>query len=130
MFPAEQISVAIARDWRTVYDFAKEPENFSRWAKGLGASLRKVDDVWVADTAEGQVRVRFSPSNDFGVLDHWVRLPSGDEIYIPLRVIANGRGALAQFTLYRLAGVSDDAFARDAESVSVDLAALKALMEV
>jgi hypothetical protein len=126
---ARTVSIAIRRDWREVYDFAHRPENFPRWASGGAKSLRREGDDWVAEAPEGQVRIRFTGRNDFGVLDHHVILATGAEIYIPLRVIANGTGAEVMLTLFRLPEMTDAIFARDAEWVAKDLAALKALLE-
>lgn len=127
--PSRTISVSIRRDWRDVYAFAWPPESFARWASGLGSSLRRDGGQWVAESPEGPVVVRFSERNRFGVLDHRVRLASGQEIDIPLRVIANGDGAEVALTLFRMPGTSDAAFERDAEWVARDLDALKALVE-
>jgi hypothetical protein len=126
---ARTVSTAIRRDWREVYDFAHRPENFPRWASGVAKSLHREGDGWVAEAPEAPVRIRFTPRNDLGVLDHHVILASGVEIYIPLRVIANGTGAEMMLTLFRLPDMNDAVFARDAEWVARDLAALKALLE-
>lgn len=128
-FPARNIGVAIDRDWRAVYDFAKQPENFARWASGLGASLKRNGNQWIAEGPDGPVSVRFSEENSYGVVDHRVKTASGEEIYIPLRVIENGDGAEVILTLYRLPAMSDEIFARDAETVTADLARLKQLLE-
>ena len=128
-YESRTISVAINRPWREVYDFACIPENFPQWASGLANSLRRDGEVWVAEAPEGLVEVRFSPRNDYGVLDHHVVLPGGAEIYIPLRVIANGDGAEVALTLFRLPDMTDEIFARDAAWVAKDLAKLKALLE-
>ncbi len=128
-FPAQHIGVAIARDWRAVYDFTRQPENFARWASGLGASLHRERDQWIAKGSDGPVSVRFSDENAFGVLDHQVTTASGEDIYIPLRVIENGDGAEVILTLYRLPAMSDEVFARDESMVKADLARLKQLLE-
>jgi len=127
--PARTLSVTIRRNWREVYDFACQPPNFPRWASGLAESLREAGDHWVAAAPEGEARVWFSPRNDYGVLDHRVELPGGLLLYIPLRVIANGKDAEVMLTLFRQPGVDDEAFARDARWVLKDLQALKALLE-
>lgn len=130
MLESRLISVPIRRDWREVYAFAHVPENFPRWAAGLAASLHRGDDgLWTAETPEGIVRIRFTPPNDYGILDHYVTLPSGEEIYIPLRVTANGEGAEVQFTLFRLPSMTDELFEHDAGLVHKDLLALKSLLE-
>jgi hypothetical protein len=126
---ARTISISIRRDWRAVYDFAQRPENFARWASGAAKSLRREGDDWVADGPGGRVVLRFAPRNEFGVLDHAVILASGAEVQVPLRVVPNGRGCEVMFTLFRQPGMTDETFARDAEWVAKDLAALKALLE-
>ena len=75
------------------------------------------------------MKVRFTERNSFGVLDHYVIPELGVEVYIPLRVIANGTGSELIFTLFRLSDMSDEKFAADAEWVMRDLNALKSLLE-
>jgi hypothetical protein len=66
-------------------------------------------------------------------MDHWVELEGGQEvrqeIYVPLRIIANGDEAEVQLTLFRLPAMDEATFQRDADWVRRDLAALKALAE-
>ncbi|AKJ67940.1 polyketide cyclase [Pandoraea thiooxydans] len=121
------LTVSIDRPWREVYDFAADPQSFKRWASGLGQSLQRVGQQWFADGPEGRVTIRFAERNDFGVLDHYVRLASGEEIYVPMRVVANGDGCTVMFTLLRSPGMSEATFARDAQWVERDLQALKRL---
>jgi hypothetical protein len=129
IFETRNLSVSINRRPREVYDFASVPENFSKWASGLGKLIRKVNDEWVAETPQGPIKVRFTERNDFGVLDHYVIPKPGMELYIPMRVIANGAGSELIFTLFRLADMSDEKYAEDAEWVMRDLNALKKLLE-
>jgi hypothetical protein len=127
--PSRNLSVSINRDAGYVYNFACVPENFPLWASGLGKSLMKEGGEWIAETAEGQVKIRFSERNEFGVLDHWVSPMPGLQIYIPLRVIPNGSGCEVILTLFRLPKMSDEKFAADAEWVMRDLSSLKNLLE-
>ena len=126
---SRNLNVSINRDAGYVYNFDCVPENFPLWASGLGKSLKKEDGEWIAETAEGQVKIRFSERNAFGVLDHWVSPRPGLQIYIPLRVIPNGGGCEVILTLFRLPEMSDDKFAADAEWVMRDLTSLKSLLE-
>ena len=128
-FESRTVTVRIARPQPDVYDFTSAPENFPRWASGLARSLKKVEGEWIADTSEGPVKVRFTERNDFGILDHHVAVRPGVDIYIPMRVIANGTGSEVSLTLFRLPDMTDEAFARDAEWGERDLRALKALLE-
>ena len=127
--PSRNLSISINRDAGDVYNFVCVPENFRLWASGLGRSLKKVNGEWVAETPEGPVKIRFSECNELGVLDHWVSPKPGVQIYIPMRVISNGSGSELIFTLFRLAGMSDEQFSADAEWVMRDLTSLKNLLE-
>lgn len=130
MFQSRHISIRIQKSAEDVYAFAWKPESFPKWAAGLGSTLTRAGDQWIAQGPDGDVKVRFSPQNDYGVLDHWVTLPDGTELYIPLRVFANGEGAEVVLSLYRPPNRYDDAaFERDAAMVGRDLAKLKALVE-
>ena len=130
MFESRHISIRIHKPAAEVYAFTKDPESFPKWAAGLASGLTRDGDRWVAHGPDGDVHVRFSPQNDHGVLDHWVTLPDGTQLYIPLRVFPNGEGAEVVLSLYRPPAMHDAAaFARDAAAVARDLAKLKALIE-
>jgi hypothetical protein len=126
---ARALTVRINRSAAEAYEFLSAPENFPKWASGLGASLRRSGDDWVVETPEGPAIVRFSERNAYGVLDHQVRLPRGGTVYVPLRVIASGAGCDLVLTLFRRAEMTDAQFAADAEWVLRDLQAAKRLLE-
>jgi hypothetical protein len=130
---SRHISVWIDAPPDAVYAFAADPHQLSRWAAGLaGGSLRRSADGWVADSPMGQVTVQFSPPNTFGVLDHVVRLPSGEEVYNPMRVIAADAEATQSevvFTVRQRPGVSDEEFDADLAAVAADLETLRGLLE-
>ena len=123
------ISIAIARKPAAVYAFASNPKNLTKWAGGLGGSIRRVRGKWVADSPMGKVIISFARENSFGVLDHDVRLESGATFYNPMRVQSNGTGSEVMFTLYRLPNVTDKAFRNDARRIRTDLAKLKSILE-
>lgn len=128
MQTARTIGTTIARPLDEVYGFLLRPQSFARWASGLGHGLVARDGRWFTHTPEGEVEVRFTPDNPFGVLDHRVLLPAG-EIAVPMRVVANGGGVEVLVTVFRRPGMDDDRFAADCAWVARDLAALKALLE-
>lgn len=97
-----------------MYAYVADAANLASWASG------------VSDAAG----VTFAPRNDFGVLDHRVALPSGETVYVPMRVLAIDDAAEVVFTLRRQAGTSDDEFASDAEAVRADLSKLKQVLEL
>jgi hypothetical protein len=126
---SRHLSTHIDRPAREVYDYASQPANLPQWAPGLGTSAEHVDGRWMVDSPMGRVAVAFAPSNDFGVLDHDVTLPSGETIHNPMRVVADGTGSEVVFTLRRQPGMSDKDFHRDADAVLADLTTLKRLLE-
>ena len=128
MHESRQISVSIDTNAALAYAFLSEPMNFTQWASGLGA-LHKSNGQWIAETPDGPMRLRFSENNAFGVLDHWVSPQAGAEIYIPMRVVANGAGCELIFTLFRQPGMTQEKFEADAAWVERDLLAAKKLLE-
>ena len=127
---ARTLGIAIARDWRDLYEEFHRPEAFARWASGLSeAGLHEEDGEWRGQGPQGPIRVRFTPRNDYGILDQVVTPESGPDITIPLRILANGDGAEVILTLFRQPGMDDATFARDAEWVEKDLATLKRVAE-
>jgi hypothetical protein len=130
---SRHVSIWIAAPPEAVYDFAVDPQTWPRWASGLAeGGLRQTADGWVADSPMGEVTVEFAPANEFGVLDHVVRLPSGEAVYNPLRVIPGGVGeprCEVLFTVRRRAGMTDEEFESDAATVAADLDRLRRLVE-
>ena len=130
MLESRTISISIARDWKEVYEAVWRPQDFRRWASGLSESRLERDeaDWWRADGPEGPIRIRFTGHNPFGVMDHFVDTGGGAQVYVPMRVVANGEGAEVLFTLFRQPGMSEEKFASDADWVARDLLALKTLL--
>jgi hypothetical protein len=115
------ISVSIKRDPKVVYEFVLNLENFPRWARSTFQSIKQLDGNWVAETTQGSVTIDLTERNNFGILDHFVKLSSGAVIFVPMRVIKNGEGSEVIFTLFQTADMPDDKFAEDAKSVKQDL---------
>ena len=116
---SRHIGIWIDAPAHIVYEFASDPTKLSRWAAGL------------ADPALSDAEVEFAARNEFGVLDHVVRLPSGESVYNPMRVIpAGGDQARCEvvFTPRRRTGVSDAEFEADAVAVAADLQTLRGLV--
>jgi hypothetical protein len=95
------ITVRIDRPFDQVYDFLVNPANWNKWAFGLGKNIRRSEDGWIADSGGGIAKVQFTPQNSFGVVDHTVSRPSGQRVYVPMRLISNGSGCELIFTLFR-----------------------------
>jgi len=126
---AKIVHIGIEKNWRDIYAFAAKPENMPLWASGLASGLTQDGEDWVAHGALGNARIRFTPHNDFGVLDHLVTLQTGAQVHNALRVVPNGSGAEVMFTLLKQPGMSQAQFDDDANWVKKDLTVLKQLME-
>lgn len=127
---ARILHISIKRDWREVYDFMAQPENMARWAHGLGAGLKPDGADWIADGGVlGEVRVRFAPRNELGVIDHDVVMQTGERVHNALRVVPNGDGAEVMFVLLQRPDMDDKAIADDAAAVAKDLETLRRLLE-
>ena len=130
VLPARTFSISVRQDWQTVYTLIWPPEMFGRWAAGLAHSeMRPHGDGWLADGSDGPITIRFTPHNDFGVMDHFVDTGDGREIHVPLRVVQNGDGTEVMLTLYRQPSMSDERYAADIKLINRDLRSLKALIE-
>ena len=105
--------MTIERPPGEVYAFVSDLKNLPRWASGLKAGLK----------------VRFVEKNPFGVLDHYVKVDSGPEVYMPMRVFPNGDGSEVLITVFHQPGTSEEKFAEDTQWVRRDLEALKELLE-
>jgi hypothetical protein len=126
---SRHIGERIGRPAGEVYDYASDPVNLPRWAPGLGSSVENSGGRWFVQTSMGRVGFAFVPRNEYGVLDHDVTLPSGEVVYNPMRVIADGHDCEVVFTLRRRPGMSDAEFSEDAGAVAADLARLRRILE-
>ncbi len=123
------LSISIELEPNAVYAFTSNPENLPQWAAGLGLGVKRAGEHWEVITAEGTVGLRFTLHNEYGVLDHTVVLSDGTEVYVPMRVMPNGRGSEVMLGLFRQPEMDDDAFDRDAGLMQNDLLTLKTLLE-
>lgn len=124
---ARTLSVSVGLPPDAVYAFASDPRNLPLWS--FVESIEPAGDRWLANTPSGRVLFRFVAANTLGVLDHEVEVAPGESVRVPMRVVPNGAGSEVLFTLVHQPGGSDAAFETDAQVVSRDLAALKAVLE-
>jgi hypothetical protein len=127
--PVRHVSVSIARPPGDVYAFLADPRNVPSWASGLASKVEQVAAKWIGEGPTGKVRIRFTPRNGLGVVDHDVRLASGEVVHVPLRVIPNGGGSEVVLTVFGREGDPPGKLDEDARWVAKDLDALKRLLE-
>lgn len=124
---ARTLSVSIRCSPDEAYEFIADPANLPRWS--FFTSAEPEGGRWIVHAGDRRYELRFVERNDLGVLDHFVRVPSGEELRIPLRVVPNGDGTEVVFTVFRAPRMSDEAYATDTEMVRRDLAELKRVLE-
>ncbi len=126
---SRHVSRVIAASPAAVYAYASNPDNLPTWAAGLARNeVVRDGDRLLVDSPMGRATVMFSPDNEYGVIDHDVRLPSGEVVTNPVRIIAHPDGAEIIFTIRQL-GLSDEQFDRDTAAVEQDLDTLRRLLE-
>lgn len=129
--PSQTLSITIQRNTQETYEYLSDPANMGEWAAGLGTGVTPTaeKDIWQVKTPNGMAKVRFIEKNNFGIVDHYVNDGQGPEVYIPIRVLANGSGSTVIFTLFRLPHMTDEDYERDMAAVQKDLQTLKRVLE-
>lgn len=112
-----------------VYEFARDPYNLPRWAPSFFLEVERVENEWVVRSPLGPARLEFAPLNEEGVLDHTLRLETGELFVNHMRVLPHGEGSEIGFALERREDMDDAQFEEDAAMVAADFARLKALVE-
>ena len=125
-WPARHIARFIDRKPADICAFLADHRNLPKWAAGLCAGVSEENGVVLSESPMCKVQVRFSAGAEYGIFDHDVTLPDGNTFHNPLRVLKNDDGSEVVFTLYRRAGVTDDAYEEDAATIAADLERLAA----
>ena len=129
LLKSRTLTVAIARDPRTVYAFVSNLENLPKWAPAFCLSIVREGSGWRIQTPQGPMGIRIAAPNPAGVLDHVVMPAPGVEVFVPMRVVPNGQGSEVLFTLFHRPDMTAEQFARDAGLVAQDLRSLKRVLE-
>ena len=78
----------------------------------LGKNIEQVSDTeWVAHTSQGDIKVIPKFDNEHLLLDQICIIPSGEEQFIPYRVVHNGEGSELIMMNQQTATVSDKDYA-------------------
>lgn len=124
------LTTAIARPFDEVYDYLAQPVNYQYWAAVEGGTFRPLPNGdWEGVTPAGPRHFRFTPPNNFGVLDHTIFVPGGELLTTPMRAVPNEAGTELIFTFFQRSDMDDDQFASTLEWIQTDFLALKSLLE-
>jgi hypothetical protein len=129
MMKSKTMSTSIKSDPKTIYDFVSNLENLPRWASSTFPTIKEVNGEWVVDTQNGRNKVMITERNNFGILDHHVKLNSGVEVYVPMRVVKNSDGSEVMLTVFQAPEMTEEGFTKDIQTVEKDLDHLKTLIE-
>ncbi|MGI0044977.1 MAG: SRPBCC family protein [Nitrososphaeraceae archaeon] len=129
MMKSRMMNTSINSNPQVVYDFVSNLENLPRWASSTFSSIKEVNGEWVVDTPQGRNKVMLAERNNFGILDHHVKLTSGVEVYVPMRVVKNGNGSEVMLTVFQTPEMIDERYAEDIKTVEKDLNHLKIIIE-
>lgn len=127
-YQVKNIHVSINKPAKEVYQYVANPENFPKWVAFI-KSIKKEGNFWVGDSDLGNIKIKWAPENEWGILDHYVTLPNGETVFNPMRIISNDKGSELIFTLFWMPGRSEKEFSEDAQAVAADLNKLKEIME-
>ena len=112
MTESRTVSISIKRRPEEVYEYLADPTNFPKWSVFI-KEIRMEGSEWIATTPESTVRIRFTPRNEFRILDHYVTVSPQIQVYVPMRVLANPENdSEVIFTVFRLPGMSDEQYNR------------------
>jgi hypothetical protein len=86
-YPVRHVSVPIQQAFERVNAFLGDPANMAKWASGLGKDFHKIaEHEWETEGPLGKVRVKFTPPNAFGIIDHDVTPEGAAPMNNPMRV--------------------------------------------
>ncbi|MFT4063093.1 MAG: hypothetical protein QM642_12140, partial [Edaphocola sp.] len=99
------------------------------WVEFIKSMTKESENLWLAETDLGNIKIQFVPKNEFGIIDHLVTLPDSSTVNNPMRVIENGKGSELVFTLFWMPDRTEEEFEQDAKLVENDLAKIKTILE-
>ncbi|MFG1174739.1 polyketide cyclase [Erwiniaceae bacterium CAU 1747] len=129
MLSSHTLSIAIPRNWVDLYETIWKPEFFPEWVSGLSNTpLEQDGNIWRGKGPQGAINVRFTEHNPYCIMDHYVDTGLSKEIFVPMRIVANGSGSQVLITLFRQPLLSDERFAQELERIRQDLQTLHTLL--
>lgn len=129
LFKFDTISVSINVKPEKVYEFVSELNNWKQFSD-FGKDIEQIEDgKWIFHTSQGDITVltRFDRRNM--LLDHTCILKSGEEQFIPYRVVPNGDGSELIMTNFKGKTSSDKDYAQQLKWMTDELDNIKAILE-
>ncbi|HLB66634.1 MAG TPA: SRPBCC family protein [Candidatus Saccharimonadales bacterium] len=129
MFRFDTISVSINVKPEKVWGFVADLKNWKQFSD-FGKDLEQVnDDEWIAHTSQGDIKIIPKFDKEKLLLDSICIVPSGEEQFIPYRVVPNGEGSELIMTNQQTASVSDKDYVEQLQWMKDELNNIKKIME-
>ena len=133
MLKSQIVQIEINRAYGETYRIVSKPENFPRWSPLLEPLFEPRGNNgldWLVELPTGTHVIRFSPPNDFGVLDYTVIPEDGSPSRTTrVRLVPNEEGCDLIVQFYQQPGQTDEAFASNVEWAKTDFMTLKTVVE-
>jgi hypothetical protein len=120
-------AITLAASAANVFAFLADPENLPRWAVGFARGIRRNDQGWIVQTAQGEVPVRVQADPARGTIDFHLGVAPGVEAVAYSRVVPNDAGAEYVFTQFQGPDMTDEVFAAQRAALAEELALLPIL---
>jgi hypothetical protein len=124
-------TIDIAADSTAVHAFVADGANLARWAIGFAKSVEASPDGWLVTTGSGgKISTTIRSDATTGTIDFVMSPAPGVTAIAWSRVVPIAAGARFSFTQVQADGMPDDVFDAQVKTLTHELVALKALLEV
>lgn len=129
LFQFDTVSVSINAKPEKVYKFVSDLNNWKQFSD-FGRDIEQVEvGKWIFHTSQGDVTVSTHFDKQKLLLDHTCILASGEEQFIPYRVVPNGDGSELIMTNFQGKTSSDEDYAEQLKWMKDELNNIKAILE-
>lgn len=130
LYTFDTVSISIQAKPEKVWEFIADITNWKLFSD-FGKNIEQINGVeWIAHTSQGDIRVIPKFDRDRLLLDQVCILASGEEQYIPYRVVPNGDGCELIMSNFKGSTSSDDEYAEQMHWLKQELLTIKELLEV
>lgn len=121
-------SVTLNCNPKRAFEFLANPENLPKWATSFCRDIRLEGDIWIAETPQGQLEIRYVTDAELGVIDYYISPAPGIEMIAPSRIVQNTDGAEYIFTQFQPTGMPDEVFQAQIEALKEELEILRRII--
>jgi hypothetical protein len=129
LFKFDTVSVSINAKPEKVWNFVSDLLHWRQFSD-FGKDIEQISDTeWIFHTSQGDVQVIPKFDKERLLLDQVCIIASGEEQFIPYRIVPNGDGCEIMMTNQQTATVNDEEYAEQLKWMTDELNNLKKIME-